>query len=167
VPGVEETAAQVVRVLTQRGETVAVAESLTGGLVVAALIAVPGASVVVRGGVVAYMTDLKSTLLDVDPDLLAREGAVHPDVAAAMAHGVAARLGATYGVATTGVAGPDAQDGHPVGEVWIAVSGPGHAWERGETVRGHALAPTLGREGIRRATVAEALDLLLDDIGSS
>jgi nicotinamide-nucleotide amidase len=166
VPGVDATAARVVHLLTERGETVAVAESLTGGLVVAALVSVPGASAVVRGGVVAYMTDLKATLLDVDPVLLAREGAVHPDVAAAMAHGVAHRLGATYGVATTGVAGPDPQDGHPVGEVWVAVSGPGHAWERGETVVSHTLDPAWGRDGIRRAAVAAALDQLLDDIGS-
>jgi nicotinamide-nucleotide amidase len=159
------TAAQVVRLLTERQETVAVAESLTGGLVVAALVSVPGASAVVRGGVVAYMTDLKATLLDVDQELLAREGAVHPDVAAAMARGAAARLGATYGLATTGVAGPDPQDGRPVGEVWMAVDGPGLAWERSETVVGEVLDAALGRAGIRAATVDAALDLLLDVVG--
>ena len=121
VPTVEQTAAQAVRLLTQQGRTVAVAESLTGGLVVAALVGVPGASKVVRGGVVAYMTDLKASLLGVDEALLARVGPVDPDVAAAMARGVAVRLGADYGVATTGVAGPDPQDGHPVGEVHVAV----------------------------------------------
>jgi nicotinamide-nucleotide amidase len=166
VTGVPASAEQVVRLLTERGETVAVAESLTGGLVVAALISVPGASAVVRGGVVAYMTDLKASLLDVDPALLAREGAVHPDVAAAMARGVADRLGATYGVSTTGVAGPDPQDGHPVGEVWVAVDAPGLVWERSETVVGESLDPTLGREGIRAASVAAVLDLLLDVISS-
>ena len=112
------------------------------------------------------MTDLKASLLDVDPELLAREGAVHPDVAAAMARGVADRLGATYGVATTGVAGPDPQDGHPVGEVWVAVDAPGLVWERSETVVGENLDPALGREGIRAASVEAALDLLLDVIGS-
>ncbi len=166
VTGVPASAEQVVRLLTERGETVAVAESLTGGLVVAALVSVPGASAVVRGGVVAYMTDLKASLLDVDPELLAREGAVHPDVAAAMARGVADRLGATYGVATTGVAGPDPQDGHPVGEVWVAVDAPGLVWERSETVVGENLDPALGREGIRAASVEAALDLLLDVISS-
>jgi PncC family amidohydrolase len=154
-----------VRVLTQRGETLAVAESLTGGLVVAALVSVPGASAVLRGGVVAYKTDVKTSLLDVDPGLLAVEGAVHPDVAAAMARGVAQRLGATYGVATTGVAGPDPQDGRPVGEVWIAVDAPGLVWERSETVVGEVLDASLGREGIRAASVAAALDLLLDVVG--
>jgi nicotinamide-nucleotide amidase len=120
-PTAEETAALAVRLLTERGTTVAVAESLTGGLVVAALVGVPGASKAVRGGVVAYMTDLKASLLGVDEELLGRVGAVDPDVARAMARGVGVRLGADYGLATTGVAGPDHQDGHPVGEVWIAL----------------------------------------------
>lgn len=158
----EGLAGEVVRVLTARGETLAVAESLTGGLVVSALVGVPGASRVLRGGVVAYMTDLKASLLGVDADLLAEEGAVHPDVAAGMAHGAAERLEATYAVATTGVAGPDPQDGHPVGEVWVAVSAPGLAWQRGETVRRLDLDPALGRPGIRAASAAAALETLLE-----
>jgi PncC family amidohydrolase len=160
---VERTAAQVVHVLTQRGGTVAVAESLTGGLLVAALVGVPGASKVVRGGVVAYMTDLKATLLDVDPDLLARAGAVDRDVALAMARGAARRLGADYGVATTGVAGPDPQDGHPVGEVWVATY---DAATGGGVVSALALDPALGRDAIRHAAVAEALGALLGAIGA-
>ena len=161
VPGEERTAALVVRLLTQRGETVAVAESLTGGLLVAALVAVPGASKVLRGGVVAYMTDLKATLLDVDPDLLARAGAVDRDVALQMARGASLRLGADYGVATTGVAGPDPQDGHPVGEVWVATY---DAAAGGGSAAGLALDPALGREAIRQVAVAEALDVLADTI---
>ena len=162
-PTVEETSAQVVRLLTQRGRTVAVAESLTGGLVVAALVGVPGASKVVRGGVVAYMTDLKASLLGVDEALLARVGAVDPDVAAAMARGVAVRLGADYGLATTGVAGPDPQDGHPVGEVHVATwdnSRPDLAPDGVTTVVTLTLAPTLDRASIRAATVAQALTQL-------
>lgn len=119
-----DQATRVVQLLTASGLTVAVAESLTGGLVCAALTDVPGASRCLRGGVVAYATDLKAALLGVDPGLLAREGAVHPDVARAMARGVAMRLGADLGVATTGVAGPDPQDGRPPGTVHVAVSGP-------------------------------------------
>lgn len=161
VPAVEESAAQVVRLLTERGRTVAVAESLTGGLVVAALVGVPGASKAVRGGVVAYMTDLKTALLGVDPDLLARSGAVDREVALAMARGAAERLGADYGVATTGVAGPDQQDGHPVGELWVATWGPDGAGE----ATGLALDPALGRDGIRRAAVAEALSALVSVLG--
>jgi len=167
-PTIEQTAAQVVRLLTQQGRTVAVAESLTGGLVVAALVGVPGASKVVRGGVVAYMTDLKSSLLGVDPDLLARVGAVDPDVALAMARGVAELLGADYGVATTGVAGPDPQDGQPVGRVYVAT------WDRTRSdvapggsggTTGLQLDPSLGRARIRAAAAAEALDQLADTVG--
>ena len=154
VPDPEQVAAQVVGLLTRRGQTLAVAESLTGGLVVATLIAVPGASAVVRGGVVAYLSDLKADLLGVDPDLLAARGAVDPEVAAAMAIGVAVRLRADYGLATTGVAGPDPQDGHPVGVVHIAVA----ARDGAVSPLARTFDPGLGRQGIRAATVAAALE---------
>ena len=108
--------------LGARGWTVAVAESLTGGLVASALVDVPGASRTMRGGVVAYATDLKASLLDVPADLLAARGAVDPDVAAAMALGARVRLGADVGLATTGVAGPDPQDGFEPGTVHVAVA---------------------------------------------
>ena len=111
--------------LTAAGQTVAVAESLTGGLVTAALTDVAGASVVVRGGVLAYASDLKAQVLGVDEGLLARAGAVDADVAEQMADGVRSLMGATYGLATTGVAGPDPADGKPVGTVYVAVAGPG------------------------------------------
>jgi len=151
----------VVAELTRRGETVAVAESLTGGLVVARLVDVPGASAVVRGGIVAYATELKASLLGVDAALLARVGAVDPAVAAEMAEGVRRRLGATWGVATTGVAGPDPQDGHAPGTAYVAVAGP----ERPTEVA--ALAPPYpaGRAAIRAATADEALSLLARRIG--
>jgi nicotinamide-nucleotide amidase len=117
-------AADLIYALSERGQTVAVAESLTGGLVCAALVEVPGASAVVRGAVVSYATDLKHRLLDVDAGLLARNGPVDPDVAAQMALGVRERLGADWGLATTGVAGPDSQDGVAPGRVYLAVAGP-------------------------------------------
>lgn len=104
--------------------TVAVAESLTGGRVAAALTAVPGASAVLRGSVTAYATDLKASVLGVDPALLSRSGAVDPEVARQMAVGVRRVCGADVGIATTGVAGPDEQDGKPVGTVFVAVVGP-------------------------------------------
>jgi nicotinamide-nucleotide amidase len=119
------TARQVIGILTGRGQTVAVAESLTGGLVAAALTTVPGSSAVFRGAIVAYATSLKNVLLGVPAGLLAEHGPVHPDVAAAMAEGVAVRLGATYGLGTTGVAGPGPADGHRAGTVFVAVHGPG------------------------------------------
>ena len=125
----ESLATALVLRLRAQGRTVAVAESLTGGLVVATLIGVPGASACVRGGVVAYATSLKHSLVGVDAGLLAEEGAVHPEVARQMAEGVRAAasvagIPADVGIATTGVAGPAAQDGRPVGTVYVAVSTP-------------------------------------------
>ena len=151
--GTRELAGAVVSALAQRGETVAVAESLTGGLLAAAFVQVPGASVVFRGGIVAYATDLKATLLGVPRPLLERHGAVHADVAAAMASGVRGRLDATFGVATTGVAGPDPADGQPVGTVHIAVSSPGGVSPR-------AFLFTGGRAAIREQTVVISLKQL-------
>jgi nicotinamide-nucleotide amidase len=151
---VSSAAAEVLSLLVRRRATVAVAESLTGGLIGAALTTPGGASAAFRGGVIAYATDLKAGLLDVPKDLLEREGAVHPDVAAAMAAGVRVLAGATYGLAVTGVAGPDEQDGKPVGTVHIAVSGPeGTIWRREVILPG-------SREEIRKSTVTEGLDLL-------
>lgn len=110
--------------LRRAGATVATAESLTGGLVCATLVAVPGASDVVRGAVVAYAPDVKISVLGVDPALIAREGTVHPDVAAQLAEGVRDRLGSTWGLGTTGVAGPGPAEGHRAGTVYVAVAGP-------------------------------------------
>ncbi|MCK2219806.1 nicotinamide-nucleotide amidohydrolase family protein [Actinomadura sp. ATCC 31491] len=146
--------AGVLDLLAQRGATVAVAESLTGGLIGATVTGVSGASRVFRGGIISYATDLKRDLLGVPGELLEREGAVHPEVAAAMARGVARVCGAAYGVAVTGVAGPEPQDGKPVGTVFVAVAGPGgQVWGRELRLEG-------SRERIRVETVHEAVDLL-------
>ncbi|MFF3644680.1 CinA family protein [Streptomyces sp. NPDC002564] len=110
--------------MAARGETLAVAESLTGGLVAAEITAVPGASKVFRGSVTAYATELKRDVLGVDGTLLDERGAVDPEVARQMADGVRTVLRADWGIATTGVAGPDPQDGQPVGTVYVAISGP-------------------------------------------
>jgi len=141
--------------LAARGATVAVAESLTGGLLGAALTDMPGASRTFRGGVLAYATDLKGALLGVPHPLLEAEGAVSAQVAAAMAAGIRDRLGATYGVALTGVAGPDLQEGHPAGTVFVAVAGPS-----GGQVR--ALRLPGGRAEIRSGAVDAALEMLRD-----
>jgi nicotinamide-nucleotide amidase len=145
---------EVIKLLVAQAETVAVAESLTGGMLAAALTAVPGASAVFRGGVVAYATDLKATLLGVPPAVLDRHGAVHPAVAAAMAEGARRRMAAGIGAATTGVAGPDPADGQPAGTVHIAV-----CTRRGTTARSLALSG--GRHQIRVATVERLLGLLV------
>ena len=152
-PDPEPLAELIVTLLAERGQTVAVAESLTGGLLAAALVEVPGASVVFRGGIVAYATDLKSALLGVPESLLDRYGAVHAAVASAMAEGVRSRLDATFGVATTGVAGPDPADGQPVGTVHIAASGQFSTIRRRLSLAG-------GRRAIRDQAVARSLLLL-------
>ena len=149
--------ADLIRLLAARGLTVAVAESLTGGLVVAELTRVAGASAVVRGGVIAYATGLKQQLLGVDEALLAEVGPVHADVAAQMAAGVASRLGASIGLSTTGVAGPDAQDGQDVGTVYVGLAVAGH-------LTTHRLALSGSREQIRRSTVDASLQLLAEAV---
>jgi len=161
-PDAEAAASTIVGMLIASGQTVGTAESLTGGLVAAALTTVPGASAVVRGGIVAYAADLKSSLLSVPAELIDRVGTVHPAVALAMASGARTRLGATVGVATTGVAGPDPADGQPVGTVHIAVSTPARAVHEAFLLSGN-------RPEIRRSTVDHLLALLvrtlMEDIG--
>lgn len=146
-------AAVVLRRLTQTGATVAVAESLTAGLLGAALTEPPGSSAAFRGGVQAYATDLKASLAGVPDDVLAEHGPVSAETAAAMAVGVRSRLGATWGVALTGVAGPDPQDGHPPGTVHVAVSGPDGVVARSRRLPGD-------RERVRALAVVAALHLL-------
>ena len=153
-------ARDVVATLTARGLTIAVAESLTGGLLVAELISVPGASAAVRGGVVAYNTQLKHSILGVSADLLAHQGAVDPDVAAQMAAGVRVACAvdgvpASIGISTTGVAGPDPQDGKAVGTVFVGI-----ATDEGTNILAFHLDGT--REAIRRTVVSESLTKLKD-----
>ncbi|GAB3956133.1 CinA family protein [Micromonospora vulcania] len=150
-------AAAVVHSLAQRHETLATAESLTGGLLAAAIVDIAGVSAVYRGGFVVYATELKAELAGVPAELLAERGPVDPDVAAALAEGGRRRCGADWGLATTGVAGPEPQDGKPVGLVYVAVAGPD-----GGTVR--QLDLDGGREHVRAAAVLEALRLLADRI---
>jgi nicotinamide-nucleotide amidase len=151
------TAARLVRALEARGWTLAVAESLTGGLVTAAVVDVPGASRVLRGGVVTYATDLKGTVLGVDADLLRESGPVDPRVAEAMARGVRDRLAADVGLATTGVAGPGSQDGHPAGEVYVAVVTPSDVRVESLRLDGDRSAV---RTGARDAVLTCAVNLL-------
>ncbi|MEV6432145.1 CinA family protein [Nocardia sp. NPDC051463] len=119
-------AADLVHALGAAGQTVATAESLTAGLLAAAIAGVPGASVVLRGGLVVYATDLKHSLAGVSDEVLATEGPVAASTAEQMAVGARIRCGADWGVGLTGVAGPDSQDGHPVGTVFLGLAGPGH-----------------------------------------
>ncbi|MDX6216100.1 MAG: nicotinamide-nucleotide amidase [Frankiales bacterium] len=138
--------------LVARGETVAVAESLTGGALSAALSARPGSSATFRGGLVVYATDLKQELAGVPGPLLAASGAVAADTAAALAAGARERLAASWGLAVTGVAGPDEQEGKPVGTVFLAVAGP-----TSEVVEARLPGD---RDRVRLLTVQSALHLL-------
>ncbi|MEO7752189.1 MAG: nicotinamide-nucleotide amidohydrolase family protein [Terracoccus sp.] len=147
--------AALVTELTAAGETLTCAESLTAGLLAATIADVPGASLVLRGGVVSYAADLKVTLLGVPADLIAQCGTVDPRVAAAMAEGVRDRLGSTWGLATTGVAGPGPSEGKPAGTVHVAVAGP-------VGTRTADLRLTGGRGEVRTATVAALVALALE-----
>lgn len=159
MPVADEPAELVARLIA-RGWTVGTAESLTGGLVVSALVSVPGASATVLGGVVAYATEIKHAVLGVDAALLAEVGPVDPRVAAQMAEGVRRVLASDgapcdVGIATTGIAGPDSPDGQPVGTVHVAVAMP-------EGTRTASLALAGTRAEIREAAAAAAIRLALD-----
>ncbi|GAA3925622.1 nicotinamide-nucleotide amidohydrolase family protein [Microbacterium soli] len=157
------TASGLVAVLRERGWTLGVAESLTGGAVTSEIVSVPGASVVLLGGVVAYATQLKRTLLGVDAALLAAHGPVHPEVARQMADGVRRAVAvdgraADIGIATTGIAGPESPDGQPVGTVHVGVATPGG-------VRAAAHVFTGSRAEIRCRAVEAAIALALQAAG--
>lgn len=115
-------AQQVIAACRAQQQTLATCESLTAGLVASTLAQVPGASAVLRGGLITYATDLKATLAGVPADYLAHYGPIDPGTAAAMAYGALGCCESSIAVSCTGVAGPDKQDEHPVGEVYVAVA---------------------------------------------
>lgn len=154
-----EEAERVVATLIRRGQTLATAESITGGLIGSVLTAVAGSSGAYRGGFIVYATDLKHTLAGVSSDTLGRDGPVAASTARELADGAAKRCRAAWGLAVTGVAGPDPQDGHPVGQVFVGWSGPG----RISRVRELGLSGSRGE--IRDQTVREALGGLLLELG--
>lgn len=156
----EPDAVRIIAELTARGQTLATAESLTGGLIGAALTAVPGASAVYLGGVVAYATAQKAVLAGVPAEVLAAHGPVSEQTARALAVGVRAVTGADWAVAATGVAGPDPQDGHAPGEVWLSLAGPGASIRAAR----HDFAGDRG--AVRAATVRAALALVASAIGA-
>jgi nicotinamide-nucleotide amidase len=155
--GSGHAAAALVDALLERSATVAVAESLTGGRLCAALIDRAGASAAVRGGVVAYHADVKTGVLGVSEALVATHGTVAAQTAEAMAVRVAALLAADWGIATTGVAGPGPSEGHPPGRAYVAVAGPGRVVHR-------LLALSGDRDTIREGTVRAACVLALAEL---
>lgn len=153
-------AERLLALLSRRGETLATAESLTGGLIGSLLTGVPGASTVYVGGVITYATSLKATLGGVEEQTLDRWGPVAAATAGEMAAGVAARCRADWGLSVTGVAGPDSQDGHPVGQVFVGISRPGDVLLRVEELRLRG-----SRAEIRNQTAERALALLAEVVG--
>jgi nicotinamide-nucleotide amidase len=153
-------AAGILAELSRRGQTLASAESVTGGMIGALLTDIPGASANYLGGVISYATRLKTTLAGVDRITLAELGPVAERTAAEMARGVAERCNADWGLATTGVAGPEPQNGHQVGQVFVAVS---HRASRALHVEELSLQGD--RAMIRRQAALAALELLANALG--
>ena len=158
----EPEAVAALEVLAEHSLTLATAESLTGGLIGELLTSVPGASRCYLGGVISYATGLKHTLAGVPSATLNELGPVAAPTASAMAMGVAERCEADWGLAVTGVAGPDPQDGHRVGQVFVGVAHPATGWSG---VRELQLAGD--RAAIRRRTAAAALVLLAEAVRNS
>lgn len=155
-------AVELVAELARRGQTIATAESLTAGLAAATLAGVPGASAVLRGGLIVYATELKHTIAGVPEHILAADGPVAATTAEALAEGAAERCGATWGVGLTGVAGPDRQEGKAVGTVFAGFTGIGPtgarvAWTRALRIDGQ-------RWEIRSQAVRAALAELLEAV---
>jgi nicotinamide-nucleotide amidase len=155
----EQLAERVIAALVATGRRLAVAESLTGGLLTAAHVGVPGASRALSGGIVSYDTALKRTILGVESSILAVHGAVHPDVARQMACGVRQACAidgrpADVGVSTTGAAGPDPQDGQRPGTAFVGLSLDGDS-------RAVALHLDGDRQQVRAGVVHQALTALV------
>ena len=151
----EVSCAELINLLEAHKKTIAVAESLTGGLLAAAFVEVPGASHVFRGGVCTYATDTKHSVWGVSERRLAATGPVDPEVAKQMAMGVRSLMDSDFALSTTGVAGPGPSDGHPAGTVFVAC-----AWNGGSTSRQLNLSGE--RDQVRAGAVCGALALLSD-----
>ena len=142
-------ATEIIETLRQRNETLSTAESLTAGAVSSALVTIAGASDVFVGGITAYRDEIKISHLDIDPALIAKHSSISEQCAIEMAKGAMKSFGTTWAISTTGVAGPNPLDGHPVGAVWVAIEGP-----VSQTIE---LALSGERESVRNATTASAI----------
>lgn len=140
---------EILEILRTRGESISVAESLTGGGLAEALSSLPGSSEIFRGSVTAYAPEIKSSLLKVPTELIAEFGVVSEEVAVAMADGVKQLMNSTWSISTTGVAGPGPSDGVAAGTVWVAIEGP-----ISQTLQ---LELSGTREIVRNATIAGAI----------
>jgi nicotinamide-nucleotide amidase len=142
-------AKNVIASLEARGETLSVAESITAGGLGSAITSMPGASQVFLGGVIAYSNDVKINILGIDGALIDKYSVVSEEVAIAMADAVRAKFGTTWGIASTGIAGPGDYLGMPEGRVWVAISGPVN-----QTIQ---LQLDSGREGMRTGAISSAI----------
>jgi len=142
-------AAEIVEHLRQRGETISTAESLTAGAVSSALVTISGASDVFVGGVTAYRDEIKTSPLGIDPELIEKYSVISEEVAVAMAEGARKKIGSTWAISTTGIAGPGDYLGIREGTVWIAIAGPIN----------QTLQLTLdgGRDGVREGAISSAI----------
>lgn len=160
----EAEAGLLLEQLAARGWSLGTAESLTGGLLAATVVGVPGASSVFAGSVVAYDPAVKVSVLGVDPDLVARVGTVDEQVVSEMASGARRVLDVDVALATTGVAGPGPSEGHPAGTVWVACATPREVRTRLVTLSGE-------RPRVRAGAVLAALvlgrEVAPDDDGGS
>ena len=140
----------IVESLKSKGESLSVAESITGGALTSEIVSVPGASHILKGSIVAYSVEIKMRELSVPQELIDRASVVSEEVALAMADGIRARMNTTWSIASTGVAGPGPHQGIAGGTVWLAIVGP----DTRETVK---LALEGDRETVRRGAVESAL----------
>lgn len=146
---ITELVVEIIDALRQRNETLSTAESLTAGAVSSAIVRIPGASEVFTGGITAYSDEIKISHLFVDPQIISKHTSISQEVAIAMAQGAMRSFGTTWAIATTGVAGPNPVDSHPVGAVWVAIEGP-----VSECIE---LSLSGERESIRNAVTASAI----------
>ena len=140
----------IIESLKSKGESLSIAESITGGALTSEIVSVPGASHILKGSIVAYSVEIKMRELSVPQELIDRAGVVSEEVALAMADGIRARMNTTWSIASTGVAGPGPHQGIAAGTVWLAIVGPNTR----ETVK---LALEGDRETVRRGAVESAL----------
>jgi nicotinamide-nucleotide amidase len=147
--GIVELTTEIIHVLRERNETLSTAESLTAGALSSAIVRISGASDVFVGGLTAYRDEIKISHLQVDPTLIEEHTSVSEQVAVAMARGARESFGTTWAISTTGVAGPNPLDGHPVGVVWVAIDGP-----ISQTIE---LSLSGERESVRNAATASAI----------
>ena len=147
--GIVELTTEIIHVLRERNETLCTAESLTAGALSSAIVRISGASDIFVGGLTAYRDEIKISHLHIDPILIAEHTSVSEQVAVAMARGARESFGTTWAISTTGVAGPNPLDGHPVGVVWVAIEGP-----ISQTIE---LSLSGERESVRNAATASAI----------